>query len=185
MSASSSDELLEQTARGYLASGAGASDTFVCLVGAGVAPAEAAVAVCVAAGSPRADAERRLEEFDGLWDLMEVGEEADAADVLARHGYFEPDATLSNDQQEIVALLHTVLTTVKGVPSGYAVTLFKDLRTGRLVKAFLQLEWLGGIRWKENREFWIAMCRAGEAFADDDAALDSARQRCLERVVDL
>ncbi len=141
--------------------------------------------MCVAAGSPRADAQRRLEEFGGLWDLIEADEEADAADLLARHGYFDPDVTLNEDQQEIASRLRAVLGTVEGVPSGYAVTLFNDLRTGRLVKAFLRLESLGSMRWRENRAFWIAMCRAGEAFEDDHANLDAARQRCHECVADL
>src|SRR5262249_46519085 len=100
MSLSSSDEL-ELIAREHLASGTAAPDALVKLLLAGVAPNEAAVAVCVAAGSPRAEAERRLEEFAGLWDLIEPGEEADAAELLARFGYFEPDAVLTTDQQEI------------------------------------------------------------------------------------
>ncbi|MEV6969096.1 hypothetical protein AB0M47_28670 [Hamadaea sp. NPDC051192] len=185
MSASSGDELLEHTAREQLASGVAAPDAFVKLLFAGVGPAEAAVAVCVAAGSPRADAQRRLEAFEGLWDAIEPGEEAEAADVLAVHGYFEPDATLSKDQQEIAARLRVVLTTIEGVPGGYAVTLWKDLRTGRLKNAFLQMESLGSVRWKENKAFWIAMCQAGEAFTDDDVGLGAARRRCRERAVDL
>jgi hypothetical protein len=182
MSAPSNSEL-EQAAREQLASGLAAPDVLVRLLAAGVDPTQAAVAVCVAAGSPGAEAERRLVEFDGLWELMEPGEEAEAADLLARQGYFEPDAVLDEQQQEIAARLQLVLTTVGGVPSGFAPTLFKYLRTGHLAKAFIQLEWLGSMRWKDNEDFWTAMCRVGEAFPDEDADLDAARLRCFERLI--
>ncbi|MEV0394156.1 hypothetical protein [Polymorphospora rubra] len=176
------EESLVAFARARLAAGDDAPAVFLELVSGEAAPPDAAIAVCVAAGSSRADAESRLEQFEGLWEIFEPGEEGDAAYLLAVGGYFEPDAVLGEDEQEAVAQLNAVLTTVSGIPSGFAAGYLRDLRTGRLVEAFLRLERLGTIRWADNPRFWAAMCRAGRTFPDGHADLDAARQRCYERV---
>ena len=165
-----------------LAAGDSARDVLVGLLRNGVDPDTAAVAVCVAAGSTHVEAVRRLREFDGLWDMLEAGEEDIAADLLHSHRYFEPDAALDSHQQTTLANLQAVLKTIPGVPSGYAVTLYNQLRAGHLTEAFLSLERVDGQRWADNAHFWTAMHRAGQTLTPDRDDVTQAQMRCQERV---
>lgn len=164
-----------------LAAGDSARDVFLGLLRSGADANAAAVAVCVTAGSTYMEAVERLRDFNGLWDALEPGEEDVAADLLDGHGYFEPDATLDDHQQATLANLQAALRTVRGVPSGYAVKLHTQLRTGHLPEAFLHMERLGGQRWADNTHFWTAMHQAGQTLALDRDDVVQAQARCRER----
>jgi hypothetical protein len=145
-----------------LATGDDIGKVFLGLLSDGAVPDDAAVAVCVAAGSRRQEAVERLRDFAGLWGGLEPGEEPDGVDLLIAHGYFEADAVLDDQQQAALTYLGAALKAVSGIPSGFAASLFTKLRTGRLVEAFRQLERLGAQRWPDNTCFWSAMRPASE-----------------------
>jgi hypothetical protein len=77
--------------------------------------------------------------------------------------------------------LRAALSTVSAVPSGYAVTLYTHLRTGRLAAAFLLMERLGSQRWAHNTPFWAAMCKAAEILVPDHNDLAEVHLRCRKR----
>jgi hypothetical protein len=182
MADATEDDSLEDLAWLRLVPGTAASEVFVHMLTEGVDPRRAAIAVCVAAGSPRSQAELRLQMVDGIWELVEPGEEDLIAEALDAHGYFEPDAVLTEREHAIVANLNAAWIASGGIPSGYAVGISRDMRTGRLAQAFVRLEALGAVRWTSNTEFWTAMCRAADHMLDNDSAVDAARQRCFERI---
>jgi hypothetical protein len=163
-----------------MAAGGSLREVFVGLLADGVEPGEAAVAVCVAAGSTRQEALRRLGALEGLWELVEAGEEGDAIDVLIGQGYFEPDAVLDQRQQVILAHLQAALQASGGVASGMAVGLATDLRTGRLAEAFLRMEHLPPRPGTDSARFWAAMCHAGEMLAVGHGEVQEALGRCRQ-----
>jgi hypothetical protein len=162
MSAESVDPAWVGSTRRRLAAGDGIPAVVLGLLGDGGTPDEAAIAVCVAAGSTHEEAVERLRQFTGLWDDLEPGEEADGVDLLVEFGYFVPDAVLDEQQQEAVASMRAALATVPGWPSGSAFSLSTRLRTGHLAQAFAEMEHVGVRRWPDHTPFWDAMRRAGE-----------------------
>ncbi|WP_430792001.1 hypothetical protein [Actinoplanes sp. G11-F43] len=150
-----------------LAAGELPGDVFLGLWNGGAEPRDAAIAVCVACGATPEEAERRIREFDDLWDFLEPGEEADGADLLTRHGYFRPDAVLDERQRIVLSRLHAAVDVVRGVPSGYAVGLFTRFRTGDLDGAYHHLERMGRRMWPDDQRFWAAMASARELLATD------------------
>ncbi len=151
------------------------------LVGLGVDRRQAAIAVCVAAGTPLDAAEARMAGFDGVWAGLAGGSAEAAGSLLELYGFFDVDVVLDDEQSTIASLLRQAMATVEYLPSGYANQMYRLLRTGGLREAFLSLEEMGGLRWQENRAFWDAMKQAA-ARLDSAHRLDSemaaARRRC-------
>jgi hypothetical protein len=88
---------------------------------------------------------------------------------------------LDDAELAIVTQMHAALGLVDGVPSGIAISPFRNLRTGRLAEAFLQLERLGASRWAADRDYWVALSRAGDRFAPGRDDVAAAQRRCRER----
>jgi hypothetical protein len=171
---------LVESARRRLGSGADVRTVLLEILADGAAPYDATIAVCVAAGSTPEQAQDRYKPFEGLWDFLEPGEEADGADTLVALRYFEPDAVLNGQERESAALLGAALATLPGYPAGFGLTFHHDLRTGQLAKAFLLAEMVGAGRWKDNGPFWAAMSRAGETLAGTHDEVMAAYRRCRE-----
>jgi hypothetical protein len=63
-------------------------------------------------------------------------------------------------QQAARASLQAALRSVPALPSGLAMSLSTQLRTGRLAEAFLRLKHFGKQRLPDNTYFWAAMHKA-------------------------
>jgi hypothetical protein len=173
-------------ARTQLAADVTPAEVFLGFVLDDVEYPQAAIAVCVAAGASKAEAHERLQDFGGLWDELQPGDEADAAEVLQTLGYFEPNAVLNPREQVVASALRDAIGAFGGIPSGYAAGLWRQLRTGRLATVFVGLEKLGGGRPSDERAFWASM-RAAADLLDTDQGEDGLREairRCRERGAD-
>jgi hypothetical protein len=154
------------------------------LVALGTDRRQAAIAVCVAAGTPWDVAETRMAGFDGVWASLAGGSAEAAGGLLELYGYFDVDVTLDDQQTAIATFLRQAMSAAEYLPSGYANQMYRLLRTGALREAFLSLEEMGGLRWNEHRAFWDGMRRAAALLdsADPiDAELAAARHRCEQR----
>lgn len=185
MASAGEDDVSIHSVRARLAAGSHPVEVFTTMVDDGAAPRQAAVIICIAAGTRRRDAEQRLTAFDDLWEAMHAGDEHDVATLLHMHGYFDPDAVLDDAEVAIATQMYAALDLVDGVPSGHAISLYRNLRTGRLADAFLQLERLGTSRWATNRHYWAALSRAGDRLPPDRDDVAAAQQRCRERLFNL
>jgi hypothetical protein len=154
---------------------------FTDLVALGTDRRQAAIAVCVAAGTPWEVAENRMAGFDGVWASLASGSAGAAGSLLELYGYFDADVALDDEQNTIASFLREAMAAVEYLPSGYANQMYRLLRTGQLREAFLSLEEMGGLRWQENRPFWNGL-RQAAARLDSAHQLDSevsaARRRC-------
>ncbi len=162
MSAEPVDPRRVEAAAQRIVAGQDIRTAFLALLADGTTPDGAAAAVCVAFGSPADEAVARLRTFAGLWDALGPGEEAEGVDLLIERGYFEPDVTGDERQQAARASLQAAVRAVPALPSGLAVSLSTQLRTGRHAEAFLCLERLGRRRWPDNASFWAAMREASD-----------------------
>ncbi|MBN1174660.1 MAG: hypothetical protein JXA67_21030 [Micromonosporaceae bacterium] len=145
---------------------------------------QAAVATCIAAGTPTGIAEQRLADCDELFAVFQEGEEEDLASLLDDVGYFDVEVALDQRGSAIADCLYravAVATAVDGFPSGAAYSLFRHLRGGRLVEAFILLIRVGHQRWAALPGFWTALLAATQLLGAQDAeGYAEARDRCME-----
>ncbi|MGO4456807.1 hypothetical protein AB4039_05685 [Streptomyces sp. M-16] len=125
-----------------------------------------ALAVCLALGVPRTDAEARIREARPLFEEFVVGEEDLVASVLAFGHVFVVDRVLDAHGERIRDLLGTAA----GARGGYPGGLLAWFRSGELTKIFL---FFAKTRFRNGRgssppEFWAAMVTAGELLATED-----------------
>ncbi|MFK0049873.1 hypothetical protein ACIQU4_38355 [Streptomyces sp. NPDC090741] len=124
-----------------------------------------ALALCLALGVPRPDAEVRIREVRLLFDEFEVGEEDLVAMFLACGHVFVVDRVLDGRGERIRDLLWTAACARGGFPGG----MIPWFRTGELTKIFLLF---AQTRFRDGRgsppEFWAAMVAAGELLATED-----------------
>lgn len=144
----------------------------------------AAIAVCVAAGTPWEVAQDRMASFDDMWASLGNAPVETAGGLLELYGYFDVEVELTDEQAAVAAHLRQALAAVAYLPSGYANQMYRLLRTGRLREALISLEDMGARRWVDNLPFWQAMSEAAvrldsaEILDTDIAAL---RRRCEAR----
>ncbi|MFE6183960.1 hypothetical protein ACFQ6U_05940 [Streptomyces sp. NPDC056465] len=137
------------------------------------------LAVCLALGVPRTDAEARLREVEPLFADFAVGEEEDLAFFLTFGHIFIVDRVLDEHEERIRDLLGTAA----GAHGGYPGGLLGWFRTGELTKIFL---YFSKTRFRDGRgsphDFWAAMNAAGELLAGQDRTeheeVAAALQRC-------
>ncbi|MGA5150066.1 hypothetical protein ACPCSF_34400 [Streptomyces griseoincarnatus] len=123
------------------------------------------LAVCLALGVPRTDAEARLREVEPLFSDFAVGEEEGLAYCLRFGHVFIVDRVLEEHEERIRDLLGTAA----GARGGYPAGLLAWFRAGELTKIFL---YFAKTRFRDGRgsppEFWAAMTAAGELLASQD-----------------
>ncbi|MFJ4773833.1 hypothetical protein ACIP88_32760 [Streptomyces uncialis] len=137
------------------------------------------LAVCLALGVPRADAEVRLREVEPLFSDFAVGEEQDLAFLLMFGHVFIVDRVLEEHEERIRDLLGTAA----GARGGYPGGLLAWFRTGELTKIFL---YFAKTRFRDGRgsppDFWAAMTAAGELLAGqnrpDHEEVTAGLERC-------
>lgn len=149
-----------------------------------------ALAVCVAVGIPRAEADQRLGSRD-LADWNVDGDEqmsrgdcvSSLADFLAAVGTFDLPVELSGDQRRIADLLAAAITEIGAIRSGHALSYHLAVRRGRLDEALVMLscpERMG--REVDTKTYWGRLVEAAEMFGSDgDAEYVEAVQRCRDR----
>ncbi|WP_412076271.1 hypothetical protein ACLF6K_11580 [Streptomyces xanthophaeus] len=124
-----------------------------------------ALAVCLALGVPRTDAEARIREARPLFEEFVVGEEDLVASVLAFGHVFVVDRVLDAHGERIRDLLGTAA----GARGGFHGGLLGWFRSGELTKIF---PFFAKTRFRNGRgspaEFWAAMVTAGELLATED-----------------
>ncbi|MCY0946518.1 hypothetical protein [Streptomyces antarcticus] len=121
------------------------------------------LAVCLALGVPKTDAEARLREVEPLFADFAVGEEENLAFVLGH--VFIMDRVLDEYDEHIRDLLGTAA----GARGSYPGSLLAWFRTGELTKIFL---YFAKTQFRGKRgsppDFWAAMTAAGELLASQD-----------------
>lgn len=136
------------------------------------------LAVCLALGVPRTDAETRLREVEPLFSEFTVGEEEDLAYFLRFGHVFIVDRVLEEHEERIRDLLGTAAGARGGFPAG----LLAWFRTGKLTKIFL---YFTRTRFLDGRgsppDFWAAMTAAGELLASQDGPDQEEVAAGLER----
>jgi hypothetical protein len=172
---------------GRLAQGRRPEQAFCDLVELGTERRLAAIAVCVANGTPWDVAEARMTSFDDVWASLGGGSAETAGGLLELYGYFDREVELTPDEAPIAAALRQAMGAVEYLPSGYANQMYRLLRTGRLREALFSLEDMGAQRWPENRPFWIDLTDAAvrlDSAAILDTELAAVRRRCEDRARD-
>jgi hypothetical protein len=165
-----------------LQDGRSPGEAFGDLVEIGVEPRRAAVAVCVAAGSPAEAAEQRVRDFDDVWLVLEPGDTDAGGPLLEMHGFFDVEVVLNDAQNVTASRLRQAVAVAGWLPSGSAHAVFRQLRTGKLREALLYLEDLGARRWPDNSAFWANLVRAADSLGVDDPSVQELLRRCAERL---
>ncbi|MEU9377843.1 hypothetical protein AB0D94_29350 [Streptomyces sp. NPDC048255] len=152
-------------ARDMLAAGRDEEEVFAALASRTNDWGASALAVCLALGVPRTDAEARIREARPLFEEFMVGEEDLVASVLAFGHVFVVDRVLDAHHERIRDLLGTAACARGGFHGG----LLAWFRSGELTKIFL---FFAKTRFRDGRgsppEFWAAMVTAGELLATED-----------------
>ncbi|MFF2013872.1 hypothetical protein ACFVWY_33075 [Streptomyces sp. NPDC058195] len=121
-----------------------------------------ALAVCLALGVPRTDAENRLREVEPLFAEFARGEEEILASLLHFGHMFIVNRVLDEYDEHIRGLLGSAASARGGCPG----SLLGWFRTGELTKIFL---YFARTRFPDERgsphAFWAAMTTAGELLA--------------------
>ncbi|MCX5155806.1 hypothetical protein OG914_17635 [Streptomyces sp. NBC_00291] len=153
-------------AREMLAAGQGEEEVFAELAARTGDWDACALALCLALGVSRPDAEARIHEARPLFDEFEAGEEDIVAMLLACGHVFVVDQVLDGRGERIRNLLWTAACARGGFPGG----MIPWFRTGELTKIFLLF---AQTRFRDGRgtppEFWAAMVTAGELLATEDS----------------
>ncbi|MFC9297109.1 hypothetical protein ACFTWH_17520 [Streptomyces sp. NPDC057011] len=179
MSRGESGEALVSEAREMLATGQGEEEVFAELAARTGEWDACALALCLALGVPRPDAEFRIREARPLFEEFVVGEEDLVASVLAFGHVFVVDRVLDAHGERIRDLLGTAADTRGGFHGG----LLGWFRSGELTKIFL---FFAKTRFRDGRgsppEFWAAMVMAGELLATaggpDQAEVTAGLEHC-------
>ncbi|MFF4698032.1 hypothetical protein [Streptomyces chattanoogensis] len=171
-----------ETARAALGAGVPAVDVFAELALKAADLQSAALAVCLALGVPRADAEQRLDGSDELLDELNPGEERTGGEILETLGVFDVDRSLDERGEEIKRWLGTAIGAHGTFGSGHAHSLWRRLRTGALTGAFLSLADSGPHPVEgAPSTYWEALTRAGELLSADNREVDERFEKALER----
>ncbi|MFE2271488.1 hypothetical protein ACFXB4_19850 [Streptomyces lavendulae] len=159
------EDALVLEAREMLAAGQGEEEVFAELAARTGDWDACALALCLALGVSRPDAEARIHEARPLFDEFEAGEEDVVAMLLACGHVFVVDQVLDSRGERIRELLWTAASARGGFP-GSTLAWF---RTGELTKIFLLS---ARTVFRNGRgsppEFWAAMVMAGELLATED-----------------
>jgi hypothetical protein len=186
------DTWLVAEARRRLGEGAAPSQVFAQLAEGASDGREVALAVCIAVGIPRVEAEQRLGSKDPEdWKLdgdehMSRGEYAsEFGDLLERVGTFDLPVELSADQRRIVAVFEAAISEFDGVRSGAWLGYFLAVRQGRLHEAFVMLARPERIRRDvDTKTYWGRLVEAAEMLGSSDGGAEyvDAVQRCRDRL---
>ncbi len=161
-----------------LLDGRRSEQAFTDLVGLGTDRRLAAIAVCVAIGTPWDAAEARMAGFDTMWASLEASKPEVAGGLLELYGYFDAEVVLDPEQNLTASNLRQAMSTVEFLPSGYANQMYRLLRTGALREAFLSLVEMGGLRWQDNVPFWFGLREAARRLDPLDDEVTAALRRC-------
>jgi hypothetical protein len=174
-------QALMRRARESLDNGASPETVFVALAVDTRDLREAAIAVCVAAGTPRADAEGRW--GDGCEQLLaEIhdGEEAIFGEILEMTGFFDFHRPLDEREQHVRRELRQAMATALPLPSGYAHLLGRTLQTGRLARAFIKMTTLP---LTDATAYWAHLLAAADLLAgSEDDRFESCVNLCRQRL---
>ncbi|MFD8886827.1 hypothetical protein ACFV0H_30635 [Streptomyces erythrochromogenes] len=167
MSHGEGEDNLVLEAREMLATGRDEEEVFAELAARTSDWGASALAVCLALGVHRTDAEARIREARPLFDEFEVGEEDLVAMLLACGHVFVVDRVLDGRGERIRDLLWTAACARGGFPG----SMIPWFRTGELTKIFLLF---AQTRFRDGQgsppEFWAAMVTAGELLAAEDGS---------------
>ncbi|WP_446040604.1 hypothetical protein [Streptomyces sp. SID1121] len=141
-----------------------------------------ALAVCVALGVPRTDAEARLHELEPYFAEFERGEEELLAGTLTFVEMFLVDRVFNEYEGHLRDLLGTAARASGGHPG----SLLAWFRAGRLTKLFLYFARVGVRAGRGSPpDFWAALTAAGELLAAQDgpdrAEVVAGLERCRSR----
>ncbi|MYX37026.1 MULTISPECIES: hypothetical protein [unclassified Streptomyces] len=173
-----SEEALVLEAQEMLATGQSEEEVFAKLAARTGQWGVCVLAVCLALGVSRTDAESRLREIETLFDEFAVGEEELVASVLTIGQVFIVDRVVDKHDEHIRNLLETAASARGGFPGG----LLGWFRTGELTKIFL---YFAKTRFRDGRgsppDFWVAVTTAGELLASKDSPDQAEVKAGLER----
>jgi len=170
---------------GRLAQGRRPEQVFCDLVELGTERRLAAIAVCVANGTPWDAAEERMASFDEIWTYVGNGPAETAGGLLELYGYFDREVELTPDEAAIAFALRAAMGAVEYVPSGFANQMYRLLRTGKLREALFALEELGAQRWPDHESFWTNLTEAAvrlDSVTILDNEVAAVRRRCESRI---
>ena len=170
---------------GRLAQGRRPEQVFCDLVELGTERRLAAIAVCVANGTPWAAAEERMASFDEIWTYLGNGPAETAGGLLELYGFFDREVELTPGETAIAYALRAAMGAVEYVPSGFANQMSRLLRTGKLREALFALEELGAQRWPDHEAFWTNLTDAAvrlDSVTILDNEVAAVRRRCESRL---
>ena len=170
---------------GRLAEGRRPEQAFCDLVELGTERRLAAIAVCVANGTPWEAAEERMASFDEIWRNLGNGSAEAAGGLLELYGYFDREVELNPDEAAIAFALRAAMGAVEYLPSGFANQMYRMLRTGKLREALFCLEEVGAQRWPDRESFWVNLTEAAvrlDSVTILDTEVAALRRRCESRL---
>jgi hypothetical protein len=140
-----------------------------------------AIAVCMAAGTPRADAEGRWDyDIEQLRAELHDGDEAAFGDILEMTGFFDFHRPLDEREQHVRAELRQAMATALPLPSGYAHLLGRMLQTGRLTSAFIKMTTLP---LTDATAYWAHLLAAADLLTgSEDDQFESCVNLCRQRL---
>jgi hypothetical protein len=152
---------------------------FAELARAGHDPSVVALAVCIASGLRREEAEERWAAWSMWWREIDQEDHVVTGQLLDDAGIFDVHRRLIGREQLAADLLRKAIGSVAGWPSGYAWRLSRLLRAGRLDEAFCLLaERAPG---DAPDVYWRQLCEAGELLAAGGGDLAPALELCRRR----
>ena len=170
---------------GRLAQGRRPEQAFCDLVELGTERRLAAIAVCVANGTPWEVAEERMVSYDDIWTNLGNGSAETAGGLLELYGYFDREVELTADEAAIAFALRAAMGAVEYLPSGFANQMYRMLRTGKLREALFCLEEVGAQRWPDRESFWVNLTEAAvrlDSVTILDTEVAAQRRRCESRL---
>jgi hypothetical protein len=177
-------EELVTEARRLLAGGTAPGEVFTRVVARSLDDClAAAVAVCVAVGIPRAEAEERLAGEERPWPI-EPEDVPFLGEYLEGCGLFDIHVEYEGEQRRIADLVRRAFGEMCPVPSGLALSFIRPFETGRLHDAFVFVSRPErGYSGVDTPEYWQRLVDVAELLGPDgDAEYVDAVRRCRERV---
>jgi hypothetical protein len=143
----------------------------------------AVIAVCVAAGTPRPEAEGRWTDDDEqlLADIHD-GEEAILGEILETLGFFDFHRPLDEREEHARRELRQAAAAALPLPSGYAHGLGRMLRTGRLTSAFISMA-MHPHSGAHATAYWQHLLAAADLLTcSEDDRFESCVNECRQRL---
>lgn len=144
-----------------------------------------AIAVCVAAGTSRAEAEKRWAD-DGEPLLTELlnGDEESLGTFLEMVGFFDFHRPFDDREQQIHQLLGQAFNAHGGWPSGVAHGLNRHLQTGRFIDVLAAMAARAPRpRAPSPSTYWAHLLAAANMLADsDDGRVEAVSQLCRQHL---